>query len=69
MRVNAEWVKSVNRYRIYDPAKPAKTIAYVCDLTSIVEWYINYINNYDSDGKFYYTLDNGSLKRWEEYNE
>lgn len=67
-KINAEWDKGSSRYRIYDPDKPNKTIAYVYDLTSVIEWYINYIINYDTKGNFYYTIDNGSLRKWEEFN-
>lgn len=68
-RLNADWDSRVNRYRIYDPKKPEKTIAYVHDLTAYIEWYLNYLNNYDGKGKFYYTIEHGSLKKWEEFNK
>lgn len=51
----AEYVREISRYRVYDINTPLKTICYVCDLSSVIEWYLNYTLN-DGDKRITLTL-------------
>lgn len=38
MRLNADWVKTEDAYRVYDRRHPQQTIAYDDDIVAIADW-------------------------------